>query len=109
MIYLIYKLLSENIYVLIDQTFFCAIDSYRCRDYLEIVSNIQKGDGYLIGLLFPIDEVTSADGPPFVVPLISIIKIISDYFTLIKHEIQTVSEISCVGKEKFIIFKKDAH
>lgn len=48
--------------LIIEQTFFCAIDPKRRSDYVEKMAELLKNEGKLVGLLFqfPLD-----DGPPF--------------------------------------------
>ena len=48
--------------LIIEQTFFCALDPYLRNKYAEKVKNLLSGCGKLVGLLFNIDFVTN---PPF--------------------------------------------
>lgn len=49
--------------LILEQTFFCAIDPKQRKTYVNKVADLLKPQGKLVGLLF--DKVFEADGPPF--------------------------------------------
>ena len=49
--------------LIIEQTFFCAINPKKRRDYVEKVSSLLKDKGQLVGVLF--NREFEAAGPPF--------------------------------------------
>ena len=93
--------------VVLEYTCFCAIDPSRRREYLKMVRHILKPEGELVGLLFPIDKQPSEGGPPYAVLLEPTFELISEYFTLIKHEISSLSVKPRIGREIFVIYRKD--
>ena len=93
--------------VVLEYTCFCAINPSKRRDYLDMARHILKSQGELVGLLFPIDKAPEDGGPPFAVQLEPTIKLISEYFFLIKREIPSLSIKPRLGREVFVIFRKD--
>lgn len=64
------KVLNKNFFdlegqfdLIMEQTFFCAIDPKQRKTYVNKVADLLKPQGKLVGLLF--DKVFEADGPPF--------------------------------------------
>tara|TARA_B100000683_G_scaffold64002_1_gene62437 strand:- start:291 stop:875 length:585 start_codon:yes stop_codon:yes gene_type:complete len=49
--------------IIIEQTFFCAINKNKRRDYFAKMHDLLKAHGKLIGLLF--DDILNEDHPPF--------------------------------------------
>ena len=92
--------------VVLEYTCYCAIDPNRRSDYLKMVYKILKPEGEFVGLLFPTDKDPSEGGPPFAVQLGPTIELISEYFSLIKQEIPSLSVKPRSGRELFIIFQK---
>ena len=103
------KLYINHFDVVLEYTCFCAINPSKRRDYLNMVKHILKPKGELVGLLFPIDKDPDEGGPPFGVQLKSTIKLITEYLFLIKEEVSSLSIKSRVGREIFIIFRKDGN
>jgi hypothetical protein len=101
------KVFDNHFDVVLEYTCFCAIDPAKRRNYIEMVRHILKNKGELVGLLFPIDKDLSDGGPPFAVQLESTIELISDYLSLIKLKIPSLSVKPRVGREAFVIFRKD--
>jgi len=106
-IFNLHQKFTNHFDVVLEYTCFCAIDPSHRNDYLKMVYHIMKPQGKLVGLLFPIDKDPSEGGPPFGVLLKPTIKLISRYFTLITQQITPLSINSRVGREVFIIFRKD--
>ena len=61
----------------------------------------------MVALLFPIDKDPSEGGPPFAVQLDPTIELINKYFTLLKCKISPLSIKPRIGREVFVIFRKD--
>lgn len=64
------KVLNKNFFdlegqfdLIMEQTFFCAIDPKQRKTYVNKAADLLKPQGKLVGLLF--DKVFEADGPPF--------------------------------------------
>ena len=103
------KIYDNHFDVVLEYTCFCAIEPTKRRDYMEMVRHILKTKGELVGLLFPIDKDLSDDGPPFAVQLEPTIELISDYLSLIKQQIPSLSVKRRAGREVFVIFRKDGN
>ena len=101
------KIYTNYFDVVLEYTCFCAINPSKRRDYLDVARHILKSQGEFIGLLFPIDKAPEDGGPPFAVQLEPTIKLISEYFFLIKREIPSLSIKPRLGREVFVIFRKD--
>ena len=102
----LYKVYNNHFDVVLEYTCFCAIEPAKRRNYMEIVRHILKTKGELVGLLVPIDKDLSDGGPPFAVQLEPTIELISDYLSLIKQQITSLSVKSRAGREVFVIFRK---
>ena len=70
-------------------------------------TNTHKYTHTHINLLFPIDKSSVEDGPPYGVELDETINLFSKYFTLVKKEKPTNSIERRIGREVFVIFKKN--
>ena len=103
------KVYTNHFDVVLEYTCFCAIDPSKRRDYLKIVRHILKYKGKLVGILFPTDKSPSAAGPPYAIDVEQTIILISEYLSLIKREIPTLSIQPRVGREVFVIFEKDGY
>ena len=102
------QIYRNNFDIILEYTCYCAIDPSRRRDYLEMAYHILKFNGEMVGMLFPTDkDPFDESGPPFSVQVESTIKLISEYFSLIKQEIPLCSIKSRANREIFIIFKKN--
>ena len=100
------KLYLNYFDVVLEYTCFCAIDPLDRRKYLEVVRNILKQYGELVGMLFPVDKDPNDGGPPFGVELQTTILLISEYFKCIKKEFSPLSIKPRLGREVFITFQK---
>ena len=85
------QIYTNHFDVVLEYTCFCAIDPLRRRDYLEMVYDILKPNGELVGLLFPTDKDPSEGGPPYAVQLGKTIELMSEYFIPVKQEIPSLS------------------
>ena len=101
------QMYTNHFDVVLEYTCFCAIDPRRRREYIEMVQHILRPQGNLVGLLFPTDKDPSEGGPAFGVEIEPTIELISEYLSLIKKEIPTLSIKPRAGREIFIIFRKD--
>ena len=98
---------DDNFDLMLENTFFCAIDPARRIDYVRIANQILKPDGKLVGILYPINKDINDGGPPFGVDLGLTINLFSKYFTLYTKEFSTLSIERRNGQEIFVIFKKN--
>ncbi|MFT7248347.1 MAG: hypothetical protein ACI97P_001125 [Arcticibacterium sp.] len=88
--------------LVIEQTFFCALDPSLRGDYVKKMSKIIVPQGKIAGLLFEIDKF---QGPPFGGNREEYVSLFEKYFTIITMERCYNSISSRNGKELFIIFK----
>jgi methyl halide transferase len=66
--------------ILLEYTFFCAIDPDRRKDYVRAAAALLKPGGWLVGLFFPL-EITKA-GPPFLVSEKEVRELFAPHFEL---------------------------
>lgn len=90
----------------IEQTCFCAIHPDRRQEYEQVVHQIVKPGGWLIGLWFPLDKNIDEGGPPWGVSLESVKMIFKKRWQIVKEEFPGLSIPSRKGREKLIIFEK---
>ncbi|WP_234405801.1 methyltransferase domain-containing protein [Leeuwenhoekiella sp. MAR_2009_132] len=94
---------SETHDLVIEQTFFCALDPDLRSDYARHMSQLLKPSGKIVGLLFnfPLTE----KGPPFGGSLSEYQKLFSEVFTIKKLEPCYNSIKPRQGNELFFIFE----
>lgn len=90
--------------LILEQTFFCAIDIKKRKEYVKKVSSLLNNGGKLVGLFF--SDPLNTDHPPFGGDKNEYIELFSEYF-----DIQTIdrcynSETDRIGKELFLILVK---
>ena len=90
--------------LILEQTFFCAIDPSLRDNYAKKVSSLLKNDGKLVGLFFSLPMFS--DHPPFGGSIEEYIKCFSKLFLIIKMERCYNSIKSRKNKELFFILKK---
>jgi SAM-dependent methyltransferase len=90
--------------LILEQTFFCAIDPTLRDNYVKKVSSLLKNDGKLVGLFFSLPMFS--DHPPFGGSIEEYIKCFSKLFLIIKMERCYNSIKSRTNKELFFILKK---
>ena len=90
----------------VEYTCFCAIDPKNRKNYINMMFNLLKDKGELIGLFFPLNKTKEEGGPPFSVDLEETISIFSEKFNLKKSFDHPLSIKPRVGNEKFLHFKK---
>ena len=103
------KLYDAKFDIVLEYTCYCAIDPNKRTNYIQMVNNLLKPSGKLVGILFPIDKELDDNGPPFGVDINATITMFSKYFTLVKKEIPTLSIERRRGREVFVIFKKNGY
>ncbi len=96
---------GEFDYVL-EQTCFCAIDPKRRREYEEVVWEILKPGGRLIGLWFPLDRMYLSEGPPWSMSVTEIKSLFDERWQLEREEYPELSIKPRRGREKLMIFRK---
>ncbi len=90
--------------IIIEQTFFCAIDPNLRKDYTKKVNELLTNNGILVGILFGIEF--EKEGPPFGGSLKEYILHFKESFNIIKMEPCYNSIPQRQGSEIFILFKK---
>ena len=90
----------------IEQTCFCAIHPTRRLDYVQLVTNILKKNGRLIGLWLPLDKKISEGGPPYGTSVNEVKSYFKDLWEVEREEFPELSVESRINREKLIIFKK---
>ncbi|WP_298138723.1 SAM-dependent methyltransferase [Flavobacterium sp.] len=90
--------------LIIEQTFFCALNPYLRKEYVQKMKELLVPNGKIIGLLFqfPLTEV----GPPFGGSKTEYISLFENDFNIKKLETAYNSIIPREGNELFFIFTK---
>lgn len=96
--------LDKTFDLVIEQTFFCAIDRKLRASYAKKMSEVLKSGGKLAGLLFASEF--EKEGPPFGGTKEEYIKYFEPYFTIQQMEPCTNSIPPRAGNELFIEFLK---
>jgi len=89
--------------LIIEQTFFCALDPNLRPKYAEKMSQLLHSKGKLVGLLFEF-ELTN-EGPPFGGSYLEYQNLFSKYFKIKTLELANNSIKPRAGKELFVIFE----
>jgi len=97
---------NESFDYVIEQTCFCAIHPSRRKEYENLVQNILKINGELIGLWFPLNKKINEGGPPYGTTIDEVKSIFNDGWVIRKEEFPEQSIKPRKGREKLIIFKK---
>jgi len=90
--------------LILEQTFFCALDPGLRTDYVEKMSQLLKPGGSLAGLLFTF--ALTKDGPPFGGSVEAYRKLFEPYFKIKCLDPAYNSIKPRAGKELFFIFEK---
>ena len=98
--------LDNHFDYIIEQTCFCAIDPQKRKAYHDLVYNLLKPGGSIIGLWFPIGKAFREGGPPFSVSEKEVKLLFDNVWDIEKEEFPNNSAASRLGREKLIIFKK---
>lgn len=91
--------------VIIEQTFFCAINPSLRERYVSHMYDLLKPKGKLIGLLF--NDTLNNGKPPFGGFKDDYVKLFSPKFNILTMEIAYNSVKPRAGRELFIVFEKD--
>ncbi len=96
--------LNDNFDIILEQTFFCALNPILRAKYVEHMRRLLKSNGKLVGLLFNFDLTES--GPPFGGSISEYKSLFGDKFKirLLENSINSIKERQ--GKELFFIFEK---
>lgn len=92
--------------IIVEQTFFCAIDKSKRADYAKQVNSLLNKNGTLVGLLF--DDPLYEDHPPFGGDRKEYESYFTPYFKFKVFEKASNSIAERLGREFFIIFTKRA-
>ena len=76
------------------------------KTYHDLVYNLLKPGGSIIGLWFPIGKALSEGGPPFAVSEKEVKSLFNNGWDVKKEEFPNNSVEPRTGREKLIIFKK---
>lgn len=90
--------------LIIEQTFFCALDPSLRRNYVTKMLELLKPNGKIIGLLFNFE--LTLEGPPFGGSKEEYINLFNDYFTIKTLENCYNSIKPRLNRELFFIFEK---
>lgn len=99
-----FELEEEGFDLVLEQTFFCALDPSLRPEYADKMFDILKPGGLLAGLLF--DFPLSPEGPPFGGSSDEYLSLFSDKFKIHTLERAYNSITPRQGKELFFIFEK---
>ena len=97
---------SSQFDYIIEQTCFCAIDPRKRQQYSNLVHDLLKVGGKLIGLWMPLDKDIIDGGPPFGVKENEIKKLFSTKWKITEDCFPTQSIEARKGREKLIVFEK---
>ncbi len=95
---------TEKYDLIIEQTFFCALEPNLRKDYVTKMHSLLKSEGKLVGLLFQFPLTES--GPPFGGSKEEYLHLFSDLFEIKKLETAYNSIKPRQGNELFFIFTK---
>lgn len=91
---------------IIEQTCFCAIDPKNREQYSNLVYDLLKVGGKLIGLWMPLDKDIKEGGPPFGVKEDEVKKLFSKQWNITEDCFPVQSIQARKGREKLIVFEK---
>jgi SAM-dependent methyltransferase len=100
-----FQLEEKDFDLVVEQTFFCAIDPVLRNDYAKKMFEILKPGGKLVGLLFN-DPKLNYEQPPFGGSADDYRAIFNPYFSFIKYEACYNSIKPRAGRELFIILQR---
>jgi len=92
--------------VVLEYTFFCAINPKLRLKYIEEVSNLLKENGLFVGILLPINKDINEGGPPYAVNYKKTLEDFSKHFELLECKKSELSIKPRKNNEIFIIMKK---
>ena len=92
--------------IILEYTFFCAIDPSLRLKYIKETSKLLKNDGLFVALFLPLNKRINEGGPPYGVNLDKTIKQFEQYYEILKCEKSHLSIKPRIDNEIFIIMKK---
>ena len=92
--------------IVLEYTFFCAINPKLRLKYIEEVSNLLKRNGLFVGILLPINKDIKEGGPPYAVNYKRTLKDFNKYFELLECKKSELSIKPRKNNEIFVIMKK---
>ena len=96
--------LNQSFDIVIEQTFFCALDIKYRKAYALKMYDLLSSNGKLVGLFF--DDVFNNDAPPFGAPKELYLNLLAPYFNILTFEKCYNSIDSRLGNEFFCIAQK---
>jgi len=99
-----FELKEKKFDLIVEQTFFCAIDPSLRKAYFEKMKELLKEDGKLVGLLF--NDSLNSDQPPFGGNEAEYRTLFKDLFTVLRFETCTNSVKPRADREIFMELKK---
>ncbi len=99
-----FKIDAEPFDLIIEQTFFCAINPSMRKRYFEKAYNLLKKDGKIVGVLF--NEPLNQDHPPFGGNKLEYYSYFKGYFDIMIFETCYQSILPRAGRELFINLRK---
>jgi SAM-dependent methyltransferase len=100
-----FELTEKDFDLILEQTFFCAIDPSLRKRYAEKMNELLSPEGRLVGLLFN-DPKLNLESPPFLGSEIEYRELFNTYFNIEKMEPAYNSIPPRAGRELFINLKK---
>jgi len=91
---------------IVEQTCFCAIDPKNRQRYHDLVYNLLKPNGLILGLWYPLDKKLNEGGPAFGVSENEVKKLFNAGWEIYEERFPKNSIKTRAGREKLIIFKK---
>ena len=90
----------------IEYTCYCAIDPKRRNEYINVLHDLLKPGGELVGIFLPIGKDLNDGGPPFGINLEETIDMFLNKFQLVESIKHPLSISPRADKEQFIRFVK---
>ena len=91
---------------IVEYTCYCAIDPKMRNQYIDVMYNLLKDRGELVGIFFPLNKDISEGGPPFGVNLEETINQFLNKFRLIESIEHPLSIQPRAENEQFVRFIK---
>ena len=98
--------LNGKIDIILEYTFFCAINPNKRIKYIHKSSELLKTDGLFVAILLPINKILNDDGPPFGVNLAKTLRDFEKYYDIIECEKSDLSIKPRIDNEVFVLMRK---
>ena len=92
--------------IILEYTFFCAINPSKRSLYVDLVYKLLKKKGILVAIFIPVNKLDNDEGPPFGVDINKVIQMFSNKFKTIKNEKSPLSIEPRKDSELFVIMEK---